>query len=272
MLPFLKWPGGKRWFVLNCAHLLPSSFARYFEPFLGAGSVFFHLKPQNALLGDTNQELIAVYKGMRRSWRQLHNALARHQELHSSQHYYAVRAATPTNLIERAARTLYLNRTCFNGIYRVNLKGQFNVPRGTKNAVLLDNDDFRGVARLLRVAQIYPTDFESLIDQAMDNDLVFADPPYTVRHNFNGFIKYNERLFTWNDQERLALALHRARGRGAKVVCTNANHPSIRDLYGSLGFHLVDVSRYSSIAATPSSRRQFCELVAVSDLRTGERA
>lgn len=165
---------------------------------------------------------------------------------------------------------IYLNRTCFNGIYRVNLQGEFNVPRGSKNNVLLDEDDFEATARLLGRAQIRLADFESLIDEAGDGDLIFADPPYTVRHNFNGFVKYNEKLFSWSDQERLACALLRANVRGAKVVCTNADHASIRQLYKDSGFNLVEVCRFSSVSASAGSRRQFEELVIVTHLAAGE--
>jgi DNA adenine methylase len=121
-----------------------------------------------------------------------------------------------------------LNRTCFNGIYRVNLRGAFNVPKGTKSAVVLPTDDFSEAQRLLRRAKLLDGDFEEVIDQAQSGDLVFADPPYTVRHNNNGFIKYNEKLFSWDDQERLARVLTRAAKRGVKVVATNADHREIR--------------------------------------------
>lgn len=192
--PFLRWPGGKRWFVEDHAHVLPQNFKRYIEPFLGSGSVFFHLRPQNALLGDTNEELIASYRGLRRGWKKTQALLHTHQEKHGRRHYYSVREQQPRCSIERAARVIYLNRACFNGIYRVNRQGKFNVPKGTRDSIVFDTDDFEGAARLLRRAEIRVADFEELVDDAKRNDLVFADPPYTVRHNLNGFIKYNEKL------------------------------------------------------------------------------
>lgn len=261
MTPFLKWPGGKRWFVANQVHVLPTAFNRYIEPFLGGGSVFFYLKPTQSILSDLNSELIATYKAIRDDWAGLREKLLSHHFNHSSGYYYAVRDSKPRLLAAKAARMIYLNRTCFNGIYRVNLNGKFNVPKGTKDAVVLETDDFEGAAALLANAELRTSDFEPIIDQAEENDLIFADPPYTVRHNVNGFLKYNEQLFSWDDQVRLADALARARTRGAKIVSTNANHDSVRCLYRERGFRLKAVSRYSSISADPKSRKQFEELV-----------
>lgn len=261
LTPFLKWPGGKRWFVTEHADVFPPRFNRYIEPFLGSGSVFFHLRPQRALLGDTNGELIASYRGIRNRWKKTQEVLQQHQRRHGKRYYYTVREQRPDALAEQAARVIYLNRTCFNGIYRVNRQGQFNVPKGTRDSVVFDTDDFAAAARLLRRAEIRVADFEVLVDEAERDDLIFADPPYTVRHNLNGFIKYNEKLFSWDDQVRLGAALARARDRGAHVVSTNANHHSLRELYRSHGFRLREISRFSCISADAGSRRQFGELL-----------
>ena len=262
--PFLKWPGGKRWFVAQHSEVFPSDFNVYIEPFLGSGCVFFHLQPERALLGDTNAELISTYRGVRKSWKRAAALLGLHQEKHSSRYYYSVRDQSPKCIVERAARLIYLNRACFNGIWRVNRNGKFNVPKGTRESILFDSDDFASTARLLRNARLRVADFEELVDEAKRDDLVFADPPYTVRHNMNGFIKYNETLFSWDDQVRLAAALARARRRGAHVVSTNANHESLRNLYRSHGFWLKSVSRFSSVSGAARSRRQFDELLILS--------
>jgi len=156
---------------------------------------------------------------------------------------------------------IYLNRTCFNGIYRVNLEGNFNVPKGTKSSVVFDTDDFKAVAELLATADLRTSDFASVIEEAGQGDFVFADPPYTVNHNNNGFVKYNEKLFSWEDQQRLVVALARARGRGAMIVATNADHNSLRQLYRDAGFVLRSVERFSSISCTADSRKQFKELI-----------
>lgn len=271
MTPFLKWPGGKRWFVARHTELLPKQFKRYIEPFLGSGAVFFLLQPRKAILGDINPDLIATYQGIRNDWPRLRRSLQRHQRLHGHNYYYKIRDLRPADPVEQAARMIYLNRTCFNGIYRVNLNGRFNVPKGTKDKVILSTDDFEALSRLLSTACLRVSDFEALVDSAGQEDFIFADPPYTVRHNNNAFIKYNENLFSWHDQVRLAAALGRACARGAKIVATNANHKSIREMYGDNGFKLTTVSRFSPISASAQSRRQFEELIIIGNGQGGRK-
>jgi DNA adenine methylase len=262
--PFLKWPGGKRWFVCSFADLLPAAFGTYVEPFLGAGSVFFHLRPRKAVLGDINSDLINAYQAIKKNWEEIKVSLRYHQRRHREDadgYYYQVREQNLRNSLTQASRLIYLNRTCFNGVYRVNQKGQFNVPRGSKDSVVFDTDDFELVSKLLKKATLFAGDFEPLVSRSKRGDFVFCDPPYTVRHNYNGFLKYNEVLFSWSDQERLANALRQAALRGVKVLCTNANHDSIHELYDHQVFDLKVVSRYSTISADIDSRRDFEELV-----------
>lgn len=260
MLPFLKWAGGKRWlFAAGLASRLPPH-VRYIEPFLGGGAGFFALAPSRALLSDINPEVVNVYEVVRDYPDQLRELLSRKHGAHSREHYYLERANRPADPVERAARTLYLNRTCWNGLYRLNKKGEFNVPIGTKSSVLLDTDDFEGASDRLRLAEIVCSDFEEIIDRAGPGDLIFADPPYTVKHNMNGFIKYNERLFAWDDQVRLRDALTRAVQRGARAVITNAHHASVLDLYAELGVHEI-VERSSVISGSSRGRSETTELV-----------
>lgn len=264
LVPFLKWPGGKRWFVCNHADLLPSEYGTYVEPFLGAGAIYFHLKPTRALLGDVNADLVDAYRAIKGDWQALESSLRYRQRRHREDpdaYYYWLRARVPTDLVQKASRLIYLNRTCFNGIYRVNRQGQFNVPRGTKDKVVIETDDFEAMSKVLAGAELVAGDFEALIDRAGRGDFVFCDPPYTVRHNYNGFRKYNEVLFSWSDQERLADALLRAALRGVKVVCTNANHHSVRGLYDNALFECRVVSRYSRISADNTGRSHFEELI-----------
>lgn len=264
LVPFLKWPGGKRWFVSNHANLLPSAYSTYVEPFLGAGAVYFHLKPTRALLGDVNADLMETYRAIRDDWQALESSLRYRQRRHRADpdaYYYWLRAKMPGELVQRASRLIYLNRTCFNGIYRVNREGEFNVPRGSKDKVVIETDDFEAMSKGLAGAELVASDFEALVDRANSGDFAFCDPPYTVRHNYNGFRKYNEVLFSWADQERLAQALTRAALRGVKVVCTNANHQSIRELYDSELFERRVVSRHSRISAGNTGRSYVEELV-----------
>lgn len=271
IIPFLKWAGGKRWFVQKHANLFPATYKRYIEPFLGGGAVYFHLQPKKAILGDVNPDLIAAYQGIKENWQALVRSLQYHARSHSDKHYYAVRERSPKDIVPRASRMIYLNRTCFNGIHRVNQMGEFNVPRGSKDSVIYESDDFDKISRLLQRAQLKLSDFEAVIDEAQKDDLIFSDPPYTVRHNLNGFIKYNEKLFSWQDQERLAAALARARDRGAYVVATNANHASVKELYRAHDFHLKRTSRFSPISATSDSRKQFEELIILSHKQGGKK-
>lgn len=270
--PFLKWPGGKRWLVASHSRLLPRRHNRYIEPFLGAGSVFFHLRPQWALLGDLNTDVITAFQGIMDDPEHVQLLLEKHHLQHTSEYYYKIRSESPGTLSAQAARIIYLNRTCFNGIYRVNKRGEFNVPLGTRDTVVLDSDNFQAVAMLLSRAELHNCDFESLTDSALADDLLFLDPPYTVRHNRNGFIKYNERLFSWDDQERLAKAATRAAERGAQVVVTNASHSTIRALYEKDLFKFRTVSRFSPVSASPDSRKQFEELIITSRRQRSSRA
>jgi DNA adenine methylase len=262
--PFLKWAGGKRWLVASHAHIFPKKFNRFLEPFLGSGAVYFYLQPREALLTDVNRDLINAYRVIRDKWKLLEAALTAHQERHSDDYFYAMRAWTPKENIEKAARFIYLNRTCWNGLYRVNKKGEFNVPRGTKNSVLLDSDAFELVSKNLKRATLKVADFESSIDSANAGDFVFVDPPYTVKHNYNGFIKYNDKIFSWEDQVRLRDALVRAKKRGAMIVMTNANHESVRDLYK--GFNSYPLRRQSVLSGVPEGRGETEELL-VTNLR-----
>lgn len=260
LLPFLKWAGGKRWLIEQRSDLFDVQFDRYIEPFVGAGATFFHLTPQHAVLSDKNSCLIETYRVIRQDWRRLFRRLQYHQRNHSETHYYAIRSTAFDNAIHRAAQFIYLNRTCWNGLYRVNLKGAFNVPIGTKSNVLLDTDNFEATAKALANTQLVSCDFEESIGLAQNGDFVFVDPPYTVKHNANGFVKYNEHLFTWEDQVRLRDCILAAQSRGAKILVTNANHRSIRELYRNVGT-LHSITRYSIIGAQSINRGQIKELV-----------
>ncbi len=259
VLPFLKWAGGKRWFADRHKHLLPDSFQRYIEPFLGGGALFFAIAPENAVLSDLNVDLIATYEVARDFPVDLAERLQNYHERHSRDTYYSVRESKPSDKIELAAWFLYLNRTCWNGLYRVNLRNNFNVPIGTKTDVVLHTDDFEVVSQRLAAAKIQCCDFETTIDATGVGDFVFVDPPYTVKHNANGFVKYNDRLFSWDDQVRLRDAVVRASQRGAKVLVTNANHTSIRELYLGVG-SLKPIARASVLAGKSAHRASVEEL------------
>ncbi len=259
-LPFLKWAGGKRWLVNDHASLLDVQFDRFLEPFLGSGAVFFKLAPARAILSDRNAQLILTYKAIRDDWRKVHDHLKRHHRNHDEDYYYAMRDQRPRSAAGKAAQLIYLNRTCWNGLYRVNLNGTFNVPVGTKVNVVLESDSFEQVASLLANVRLSACDFQKTLEKARTGDFVFIDPPYTVRHNNNNFIKYNESLFSWDDQVRLRDSVQAAYKRGAKLLVTNAHHRCIKNLYRGIGKH-VKLSRSSVIAGCSSSRGRYEEMV-----------
>lgn len=259
--PFLKWAGGKRWFCHNHLDLLPKVYNRYLEPFLGSGAVFFRMRPDFSILGDKNVDLIDTYNAIKRDPDSVWSLILDHNAEHSKEYYYHQRSLSGGDDTVRAARFIYLNRSCWNGLYRVNLLGQFNVPIGTKTSVLLPTDDFRGVSDALQASDIVSGDFEAVIDRAEDEDFVFVDPPYTVKHNNNGFVKYNESIFSWDDQVRLRNSIVRAVNRGASCIVTNAHHPSIHELYEGVGE--IRIAQRSSVISASSNFRGKAEEVVI---------
>lgn len=262
MRPFLRWAGGKRW-LIKTGRINLSSKLRHVEPFLGGGAVFFaHAEATTALLSDLNKYLINSFVWMKSSPEELYELTQTHFSRHSAEHYYEVRAAMGSSSLLDAAAFIYLNRCCFNGLFRVNLAGRFNVPIGTKAFVLDDKDEFHRWSKHLENAEIILGDFEEIIDQCGPGDMLFVDPPYTVAHNTNGFIEYNERIFSWNDQVRLAAALNRARARGATFLLTNADHESVRALYPQE--FMISETRGSEMASRSSFRGSTTELLIAS--------
>lgn len=264
LTPFLKWPGGKRWFTNQLLQIVPQNYNQYFEPFLGGGSAFFALQPREATITDVNDELINLYIVMRDNYRELKEHMKTHNDQHCKEYYYKIRSNIPVDKVERAARTLYLNRTCYNGMYRVNLQGYFNVPIGTKTNCVYDIDAFERYAEVLKRATIYQSDFSNVIQQARQGDLVFVDPPYATGKKQGNFIKYNDHLFRWEDQLRLLNDLVQAKERGVFIILTNANYKELQDMYENAGFMVNTAHRSSSISGTSQSRGVVEELVITS--------
>ncbi|NIX76476.1 DNA adenine methylase [Microvirga terricola] len=258
--PFLKWAGGKRWLFETGQFTLPTVTGRYIEPFLGGGAVFFANRPKKAILSDSNDRLIELFVVIRDELKEFEALLRKHANSHSKEYYYEMRSKRLRKPTARAAQFLYLNRTCWNGLYRENLKGQFNVPIGTKQTVIFDTDDFSAWSKALQGARVEHRDFEVAIDEAREGDFIFVDPPYTVRHNMNGFVKYNQKIFAWCDQVRLRNALQRASERGASFAMTNADHESIKDLYAGFGYQR-QLGRHSVIAGQSVHRAYSTELL-----------
>jgi DNA adenine methylase len=258
--PFLNWAGGKRWLVANYSHIFPSKYNTYIEPFLGSGAIYFALRPNKAILSDINEALIETYNAIKKHPAKVFSLLKKHHKHHCKEYYYLVRSSQPRTTYGSAAKFIYLNRTCWNGLYRVNQNGIFNVPIGTKTNVILDSDNFFYMSNQLNNIHISSNDYEAIIDKAKQNDFIFVDPPYTVKHNNNNFIKYNEQLFSWEDQIRLHKCLLKASKKGAIIMITNAYHECIRKLYRN-DFALLPVKRKSIIASNSKNRGTVRELI-----------
>ncbi len=259
---FLKWAGGKRWLVNSESYRFPTKYNRYIEPFLGGGAVFFFIEPKKAILSDINSELIDTYIAVRDNVDLVYRNLRIHSNKHSKEYYYQIRKRRPRTLHTLAARMIYLNKTCFNGIYRVNREGKFNVPFGTHDEIYFDKDDLQKSSTVLQGAEILCQDFEITVNLAMKNDFLFCDPPYAVVDEENRFVSYNADAFSWQDQERLSSALIRAKDRGVKILMTNVDHPAVRKLYENIdGFVLDTVERQCYISGTVEGRKAYQELI-----------
>lgn len=229
--PILRWAGGKRWLLRTIREVIGDTpVARYHEPFLGGAAVFLGIRPGTAFLSDLNEELVATYRCIRDYPEAVFRSLEKHEN--AAEHYYALRSARPEDEPSRAARFIFLNHTSFNGIYRVNLRGTYNVPYGNRTKINPpDHIDLLAVASRLRTATLSTGDFSQTVERVQRGDLVFLDPPYTVAHNQNGFVKYNQKLFSFDDQKRLSQYIDQVKQRAAFYIMTNAAHYSIANLF-----------------------------------------
>lgn len=259
MRPFMKWAGGKQWLAPAAPWLFPmTSGARYFEPFLGGASMFFALEPERAVLSDTNAELVETYRAVRDDVESVIAALRRLKN--DRECFDRVRRSRPRTRHTAAARMIYLNKTAFNGMYRVNRQGEFNVPFGDYDvATICQEDRLRRAARALAAAEFRATDFADSVAAAKKQDVVYFDPPYVTGHTNNGFIKYNAHLFSWEDQERLATTAAELQARGVHVVVSNVGHVAVLDLYPT--FCTYAVKRNSLIGGRSAKRGQADEVV-----------
>lgn len=253
--PFLKWPGGKRAILPQILPYVPKNYNRYFEPFLGAGALFFTLQPKKAFLSDMCEELIDTYLAIRVDPQGIIWRLKRH--LNNQNWYYSTRRINPADLsiFDRAARFIYLNRTCFNGLYRVNSRGQFNVSFGNyKNPNICDEKNLIAVSKALENVSFRYGDFSYVAERARYGDFVYLDPPY-----YGGFTHYTAEGFMKEDQERLASMFHTLVANGAKPLLSNSNTSLIRDLYRD--YKIIEIEAPCSIAAKVSSRGKVKELL-----------
>ena len=265
--PFLKWAGGKSALsekVVSLARAHP--FNRYFEPFVGGGAVFFALAPGESHLSDSNPELVNVYNQVRSHVTQVMEGLARHKLSHSKRYYYATRANPPEDPVARAAWFLYLNRTCYNGLWRVNSKGGFNVPMGSyKNPRILDRERLIAASRALRHAKIVCADFEVALTRSNPRpklgDIVYLDPPYVPISATSQFTAYTKEDFTEEDQRRLARVVHALVDRGVRVILSNSDTPLARGLFSDRDFTTEIVHMSRAISSVGTGRGKIPELL-----------
>jgi DNA adenine methylase len=261
--PFLRWAGGKQYLVREILSQMVSQddFDVYVEPFVGAASLFFALTPTRALLADANPHLIACYRAIRDTPEAVAKSLARLKCSHSHRYYYRVRkaynAGGPRHL--QAARFIYLNRTCFNGVFRVNTRGEFNVPIGDHTLPIFPRpSELTKYAIALNRATLTVGGFEKTLEGATTKWFVYLDPPYPPLNGTSFFTHYTKTRFGARDQEQLAHAVQRLHARGARFLMTNADTPIIRSLYRQFKVRTINATRYVSCKNT---KQRVSELV-----------
>jgi DNA adenine methylase len=264
--PILKWAGGKRSLVPRILEELPEQIETYYEPFVGGAAVFLALAEakrfKRAVITDKNRELINLYTVVRDDLGKLLKRLETLQDCTSEDDYYEIRAAKPTNRIERAARLIYLNKTGYNGLYRVNSKGGFNVPYGRyKRPKIYDPERLAHAARYLQDVTIRVADFEEACGDAKRGDAVYLDPPYLPLSKTASFSAYHSEAFGLPEHERLAKVFGKLRKRGVVAVLSNSATPETRALYQS--FKCSDVAVRRPINSVASRRGAVSELLVV---------
>jgi len=230
--PFLKWAGGKGRLLGQILKCFPEQFGRYHEPFVGGAAVFFALQPRRATISDVNEDLVRTYRQIRDNVDAVMDRLRQHEA--TEEHFYAVRAMSPDQMpvVNAAARTIFLNRTCFNGLYRVNRRGQFNVPFGRyTNPKICNTPNLRAASEALQGVELRCEDALSIGRRARRGDLVYFDPPYDPVSTTSSFTSYARDGFGKAEQEKLAEVFAALAARGVHVVLSNSDTPFIRKLY-----------------------------------------
>jgi DNA adenine methylase len=258
--PFLKWVGGKSQLLEQYRPLLPEMFGKYFEPFMGGAALFFALRPPRASLRDVNEELVGAYRAVRDDVEGLIRALGKHR--YEEKHYYRVREIEPKklSLVERAARTIFLNKTGFNGLYRVNSKGRFNVPFGRyTRPAFCDPDNLRACSMGLKGVELEVKDFKRVAADALAGDFVYFDPPYVPVSDTSDFTSYAPGGFSLGDQEALRDTFLALTHKGVYAMLSNSDAPAVRKLYKGFSIHKVSASR--SVNSKGAGRGKVAEVV-----------
>ena len=246
--PILKWAGGKTQMLGDLIPKVPTSYGRYIEPFFGGGAMFFALQPENALIADSNPELINMYRQIAEHVDDVIKYLKTYEN--TSEMFYEIRSLEWTTLpeAEAAARTIFLNKTCFNGLYRVNKQGKFNVPFGKyKNPKFCDEEGLRAASEVLKKAEIICGDYLLVLEHyAKPGDFIFLDPPYLPISEYSDFKRYTKEQFYEEDHIELAKIIMKLHERGCHVILTNSNHPLVHELYAPFTIDVVQTKRHIS--------------------------
>lgn len=257
--PFIKWVGGKRALLEELHNHIPESFNTYHEPFVGGGALFFSLQPEKAVISDTNLELVVTYQVVKKQTDKLIQLLQEHQESHSKDYYYSIREQQPKEPLDIAARFIYLNKTCFNGLYRVNKQGKFNAPMGDyKNPNITQEDTIQACSTALQNTDIKYADYADI--QPQKGDFMYLDPPYHPVGE-QSFTSYTEQGFGDIDQVKLrdyVVSLHK---KGVKVMLSNSDTPFIHEIYKNKFFHKHIVTAPRFVNCKANSRGNITELL-----------
>lgn len=255
--PFLRWAGGKRWLLKHLETIIDiEKYNAYHEPFIGGGSVFFKFSPKTSFISDSNEWLIETYNSIKEN----PNEIIKHLEKFpkEKEEYYKIRGRNYSNQFKSSAQFIYLNQMSFNGIFRVNLSGKYNVPYGNRSQYNFDCENIISVSSALQNTQIIHSDFSNTIDNVSEGDLVFLDPPYTITHNLNGFVQYNQKIFSLEDQYKLAEMIQEIKNRNAFYILTNAAHEKVKEIFDDTDA-LLEISRASVIGGKGAKRGKYSE-------------
>ena len=269
--PFVKWAGGKRQLIPILNQNLPESFGTYYEPFLGGGALLFHIltdkNGQKCSISDLNSDLVLAYTTIRDRIDALITSLKNHEKNYqkdSESYYYSIRESNPRSEIEKTSRLIFLNRTCFNGLYRVNSKGKFNVPLGKySNPNIVNEENIRAVSHILQSSRtaIKCRDFEAVLRDAKKGDLIYFDPPYQPVSATSNFTSYTTKDFTYDDLTRLAELCLKLDSRGCNVLLSNSDSQEVADIFAKNPWKITRVTANRSINSNSKKRTGHFELL-----------
>lgn len=269
--PFVKWAGGKRQLIPILNENLPKTFGTYYEPFLGGGALLFHIlterNAQKCSISDLNSDLVLTYTTIRNRVDELISSLKNHERNYqkdSKTYYYSIRETNPKSEIEKTSRLLFLNRTCFNGLYRVNSKGKFNVPLGRyANPNIVNEENLRSVSEILQSSKIAIKcrDFKSVLQDVKKDDLVYFDPPYQPVSETANFTSYTNKNFTYEDLNKLAELCMKLDSKGCKVLLSNSDSKEVAKIFSKESWKINRIKANRSINSNSKKRTGHFELL-----------